>query len=229
MSLRVLARASAPDAPEGRARSGPTRAAGLLLALGVLVLAALASIAIGSRDIPLGAVVDALAGRPRDPAELVVILDLRVPRTLVGLAAGLALGVAGALIQAVTRNPLADPGILGVTAGSAFAVAIATGVLGVTAVSGYLWFAFGGALVAAVVVYVVGSAGRGGGDPVRLTLAGVALGAVLAGITSGMLLADPQGFSAMRAWESGSLQGRGWDALLPVAPFLAAGVLLAAR
>ncbi|RII96236.1 Fe(3+)-siderophore ABC transporter permease, partial [Clavibacter michiganensis subsp. insidiosus] len=100
---------------------------------------------------------------------------LRVPRTLVGLAAGLALGVAGALIQAVTRNPLADPGILGVTAGSAFAVAVATGVLGVTAVSGYLWFAFAGALAAAVVVYVVGSAGRGGGDPVRLTLAGVAL------------------------------------------------------
>jgi iron complex transport system permease protein len=228
MSLRVLARASATDAPAGRARSGLSRSAGLLLALGVLVLACLASIAIGSRDIPLGAVVDALAGRPRDPAELVVILDLRIPRTLVGLAAGLALGVAGALIQAVTRNPLADPGILGVTAGSAFAVAIATGVLGVTAVSGYLWFAFAGALVAAVVVYVVGSAGRGGGDPVRLTLAGVALGAVLAGITSGLLLADPQGFSAMRAWESGSLQDRGWDALGPVAPFLAAGVLLAA-
>ncbi|WP_316315016.1 iron chelate uptake ABC transporter family permease subunit, partial [Clavibacter michiganensis] len=107
---------------------------------------------LGSRDIPLRPVADALDVRPHDQAELVVIIDLRVPRTLVGLAAGLALGVAGALIQAVTRNPLADPGILGVTAGSPFAVAIATGVLGRPAVTGSLVVGFGGAPVVAGVV-----------------------------------------------------------------------------
>jgi len=202
------------------------RLIGFVVAAALLVVAIVASMIIGSRDIPLASVLQALQGGPGSTPDAVVIFELRIPRTIIGVAAGLALGLSGALIQAVTRNPLADPGILGVTSGASFAVAIAVGVLGLTSASGYLWFAFGGALVATVVVYLIGSAGRGGGSPVRLTLTGVALGAVLSGISSAILLADPEGFTAMRAWESGSLQDRGWDAIPAVLPFLVIGTVI---
>ena len=215
---------SAPAAsPRGR---GGIRLLGFVAALALLVIAVVASIIIGSRDIPLATVLDTLRLGPGSSPDAVVIFDLRIPRTIIGIAAGLALGLSGALIQAVTRNPLADPGILGVTSGSAFAVAIAVGVLGLTTVQGYLWFAFGGALVATVVVYLIGSAGRGGGSPVRLTLTGVALGAVLSGITSAIVLSDPEGFQAMRIWESGSLQDRGWEGIPAVLPFLLVGAII---
>jgi iron complex transport system permease protein len=204
------------------------RLIGWIAAVIALAAAIAISLAVGSRDIPLDRVWAILVGNRDVAADVAAVIDLRIPRTVLALLAGLALGVSGAVIQAVTRNPLADPGILGVTAGSSFAVAMAVGVLGITAVTGYIWFAFGGALVAATVVYIVGSAGRGGGSPVRLTLTGVALGAVLAGITSAMVLVDPRAFQSMRSWESGSLQDRGWDVILPVLPFLVAGVILAA-
>ncbi|WP_307852515.1 iron chelate uptake ABC transporter family permease subunit [Glaciihabitans sp. dw_435] len=209
------------------AQKRTTRTLGWVLALGLLGLSVIASLAIGSRTIDPSVVLGALLGTSTHSTDAIVVIDSRLPRTIVGLAAGLSLGLAGGLIQAVTRNPLADPGILGVTSGAAFAVAIAVGVLGITSAQNYVWFAFGGALVATVFVYIVGSAGRSGGSPVRLTLTGVALGAVLAGITSGMLLADPRGFAAMQAWQSGSLQDRGWESLAPVAPFLVVGVVLA--
>jgi iron complex transport system permease protein len=210
-----------------RVRTVPTRAVGLAVAVALLALAIVASVTVGSREIPLEVIARAVFGGERGSNDAIVLLDSRLPRTLIAIVAGLALGVAGALTQAVTRNPLADPGILGVTSGSAFAVAIAVGVLGITTVQGYLWFAFGGALLATVVVYVIGSIGREGASPVRLTLTGVALGAVLSGIVSAMLLADPEGFAAMQAWESGSLEGRGWDGFVPVLPFVAVGCVLA--
>jgi len=223
-----------PADERARPRAASTRLLGLIASVVLLMLAIVASIAIGSRDIPIDVVWGTLLapGGPFGAAagastDAIVILDSRLPRTAIAIAAGLALGVSGALIQAVTRNPLADPGILGVTSGSAFAVAIAVGVLGITSVQGYLWFAFCGALLATVVVYLIGSVGREGSSPVRLTLTGVALGAVLSGIVSAMLLANPEGFQAMRAWESGSLEGRGWDGVVPVLPFIAAGCVIA--
>src|SRR5690606_13598175 len=133
---------------------------------------------------------------------------LRVPRTLVGLLVGTALGVAGALIQAMTRNPLADPGILGVNAGAAFAVVLAVALLGLTDVGSFVWFAFLGAVLATVAVYAIGSQGRGGATPVRLTLAGVALGAVLTGLSQGVTLLDPAAFDRLRFWTAGSLADR---------------------
>ena len=186
----------------------------------------LLSVAVGSKNIPLPVVIDALADNTGQ-GDAFVVWDLRIPRTAVGLAVGLALGVSGALIQALTRNPLADPGILGVSAGAAFFVALGVAVFGVTSVSGYVWWAFAGALVVTVAVYVIGSAGRGGADPVRLTLAGVALSAVLYGIVTAMLLTNPRAFDQMRNWNAGSIVGRGWDVLLPVLPFLLLGVLFA--
>ena len=199
---------------------------GLLVVLALLAIVTVLSVMVGSRDLPLSTVWDALTGADtgRD-AQVVTIL--RIPRTVMGLLVGAALGVAGALIQAVTRNPLADPGILGVNAGSAFAVAMGVGLLGVTAPSGYVWFAFGGALVTTVVVYLVGSIGRGSVSPAQLTLAGIALGAVLSGITSALLLADQETFSVIRAWEAGSFADRGGEVISATAPFLVVGLVIA--
>lgn len=192
--------------------------------LGFLLLL---SVALGSKNIPLNAVLEALVNNTGQ-GDAYVIWDLRIPRTVVALCAGAALGVAGALIQALTRNPLADPGILGVNAGAAFFVAIGIAVFGVTSITGYVWFAFVGALVVTVAVYLIGSAGRGGADPVQLVLAGVALGAVLGGLVTTMVLLDPVAFDRMRNWNAGSVAGRSWDVLLPVLPFLIIGLLLAA-
>lgn len=202
------------------------RTLGLLLAAVGLAVVIFLSLAVGARNVSLATVIEALAGRASGP-DADAVTSLRVPRTVLGLLVGAALGVAGALIQAVTRNPLADPGILGVNAGSAFAVAIAVGALGITAPIGYVWFAFLGALATTVMVYLIGSAGRGQVSPARITLAGVALGAVLSGITSALVLADPKGFDAMRAWEAGNLADRGWDTLQVISPFILVGLVLA--
>lgn len=192
----------------------------------MLLIVLLVSVAIGSKNIPLGTVVDAVINNT-GLGDAYVIWDMRIPRTAVGFCVGLALGVSGALIQALTRNPLADPGILGVSAGAEFFVALGIAVFGVTSIGGYVWFALVGALVVTIAVYLIGSAGRGGADPVQLTLAGVALSAVLSGIVSGMVLNDPKSFDQMRGWYAGSIVDRGWDILLPVLPFLAVGVLFA--
>lgn len=217
------------DDPETIAAVAPRRTSrrvvGFSIALVCLAVVIVLSLMVGAREVPPATVWKALTGAGGDDAE--VVLSLRLPRTVLGLLAGIGLGVAGALIQAVTRNPLADPGILGVNYGAAFVVALGVGVLGVTAPIGYVWFAFGGALVATVAVFFIGSIGRGPVSPVRLTLAGVAIGAVLSGITSALVLADPQAFALMRAWEAGSFADRGWDPVLVAAPFIAAGTLLA--
>ncbi|WP_223691947.1 iron chelate uptake ABC transporter family permease subunit [Leifsonia poae] len=193
-----------------------------LLLLAVIV----ASIGIGSKDIAPGAVIDALL-RPSTTDEVLVIRDLRVPRTVLGIVAGLALGVAGALIQALTRNPLADPGILGVNAGASLFVVIAVAFFGLTSINQYLWFAFGGAIIVSVAVYFVGSGGRSGGTPIRLTLAGVGIGAVLSGIASGITLLNPKAFDSMRGWNAGSISGRPLDVSATIAPFVIVGLVLA--
>lgn len=202
------------------------RIAGLVLACAVLFAVVLLSIAVGSKAIPLSTVIDTLLHNT-GKGDAYVVWDMRIPRTAVGFSVGLALGVSGSLIQALTRNPLADPGILGVSAGTEFFVALGIALFGVTSIGGYVWFAFAGALAVTVLVYLIGSAGRGGADPVQLTLAGVALSAVLSGIVSGMVLADPQTFDQMRGWYAGSIVNRGWNILLPVLPFFGLGVLLA--
>jgi iron complex transport system permease protein len=230
MTASDLSDAAAPaDPAAGQPRPAwrRRRPLGILLAAAALLVLILLSVAVGSKDIPLPTVLDALA-RNTGTGDAYVVWELRIPRTAVGIAVGLALAVAGALIQALTRNPLADPGILGVSAGAELFVALAIALLGVTSIGGYVWFAFAGALVVTVVVYVIGSAGRGGADPIRLTLAGVAIGAVLSGIVTAMVLSDPATFDNMRGWSAGSIVGRGWDILLPVVPFLALGVVLAA-
>ncbi|MEQ8447417.1 MAG: iron chelate uptake ABC transporter family permease subunit [Pelagibacterium sp.] len=211
----------------GVAASNARRLTGLLICLAVLLLAVLASIAVGSRDIPLPTVIDALFAYD-DSNDHAIVQSLRLPRTLLGLLIGAALGISGALIQALTRNPLADPGILGVNAGASFFVLIAVGYLGMTSLQSYIWFAFLGAIVTTVMVYAVGSSGRNGATPVTLTLAGVAIGAILGGVSTALTLLNPTAFDRMRYWAAGALSGGSYEAVTTVAPFIAIGLLLAA-
>ncbi|HEY9315118.1 FecCD family ABC transporter permease [Williamsia sp.] len=199
---------------------------GFLVGLAVLALACLLSIAIGAKDIPLGTVWDALWTYDNSN-DHIIIRDLRIPRTVLGLIVGMALGIGGAVIQAMTRNPLADPGILGINQGAAFAVALAVGILGVGGIWAYIWFAFAGTVVAMIVVYALGSVGRGGATPIRLTLSGVAVGAFLTGITTGLILVDPRAFDQMRNWYAGTIAGRGLEVSGAIAPFVVVGLVLA--
>ncbi len=210
----------------------PTKAVGIAAAAGALTFAALLSLAVGARSIPLGDVVDALRGGGGSTQDTAIVLDLRVPRTLLGIAAGASLGLAGALMQSLTRNPLADPGLLGINAGAAAAVVIAIGLLGLSGTTAYVWFAFLGAGVAAVAVYLVGAAGRGGATPVRLALAGTAVSAALTAVIYGIVLTDPLLLQKYNLWSVGGLGGRGRTDLSGVIPFMvlgAAGALLLAR
>lgn len=216
---------SATGAPPRTGRTG-LRVVLLILALAVLAVVVFLSLSIGSRALPLGVVLEALSAPDGSPEHLVVT-ELRLPRTLLGLAVGAALGVAGALIQALTRNPLADPGILGVNAGAGFAVVLGVAVFGVTRIEQYLPFAFAGAVFATVLVYGIAARGGGGATPLRLTLVGIALAAVLGGLSSTMALLDPDTFDRMRYWGAGSIADRPEGTVLAVAPFIALGLVLA--
>ncbi|MGX1776693.1 FecCD family ABC transporter permease [Nocardia brasiliensis] len=204
----------------------PLRWSGWLLAAAVLAAACLLSLIVGTKAIPLGEVWAALWGGDGSPDHLIVT-EYRLPRTLLGLLAGLALGVAGCLMQGLTRNPLADPGLLGINAGAAFAITLAVAFLGVTQITAYVWFGFAGAALVSLVVYRLGTAGRQGSDPIRLTLAGVAVTAVLSGLTKGLILLNPKAFEEWRQWDSGSLTGRGYDVIAGAAPFIVVGLLAA--
>jgi iron complex transport system permease protein len=222
--------APAGTVPAGAARPGRRRArltVGLLVLLVLLGGLAVLSIAVGARSIAPGDVWSALVS-PTGSDDDVVVRALRLPRTLLGIVVGLALGVAGGLIQGHTRNPLADPGLLGVSAGAAFAVCLAVYAFGVTSVTGSVWFALAGALVASVVVFVIGTMGDGGGSPVTLALAGAAVTALLTALTSALVLMDSTTLDTYRFWVVGSLVGRGDGVLLQVLPFVGAGLLLAA-
>nr|WP_202499495.1 iron chelate uptake ABC transporter family permease subunit [Streptomyces sp. SID5476] len=197
-----------------------------LSALALLTLCAL-SMAFGALGVPLDQVWHTLLGDAPDSRVDSVIWSVRLPRTVLGLATGAALGLSGALMQALTRNPLADPGILGVSAGAAFAVVLSVGVLGISSVYGYIWFAFGGAFAASVLVYLLGGLGRSGSTPVKLALAGVAVTSLLFSLTSAIALTDPDALNRYRFWSAGSLADQDEGVLLRVLPFLAVGALLA--
>lgn len=222
---------AAPHADSAAVGSGVVNRSGwrvlfLVLAAAVLLGAVVLSLGVGAKFIPASTVLEAFT-HPQDTADHAIILESRLPRTLMGIAVGIALGVAGALIQAITRNPLADPGILGVNAGSSFAIVLAIGVFGVGSLSGYIWFAFAGAILTTAAVYLIGTSGRNVVNPIRLTLAGVALGAVLTGIGSGLTLLNPKAFDHLRSWSIGSLDTRSIESVATVAPFMGVGLLVA--
>ena len=217
--------------PEARTQDGPVRRSGsrwlAVCCLGLLLCAVVVlSIAVGARFIAPDTVWQ-LLWTPDGSQESRVIHDLRVPRTILGVLAGAALGVSGALIMALTRNPLADPGLLGVNAGAHLAVALSVAGLGMTSFTQYVWFAFAGAVIAATVVFRSGSLGPTGPSPVRLTLAGVALGAVLSGVATAVTLVDQRTFDVLREWNAGSIVNRGTSLTLQLLPFILVGLGIA--
>ncbi|MBT2389514.1 iron chelate uptake ABC transporter family permease subunit [Streptomyces sp. ISL-1] len=205
-------------------RRHAVRATGLLVSVGLLLLVCVASIAVGAKSIPLSDVWHGMfhnAGAGND----VIVHDVRVPRTLLGLIVGAALGLAGAVMQALTRNPLAEPGLLGVNAGASAAVVSAISFLGVTSLTGYVWFAFLGAAVVSVLVYILG--GSRGATPVRLALAGTAATAALYGYINAVQLLDAAALERLRFWTVGSLASADMATIGKVAPFIGVGVVLA--
>lgn len=190
----------------------------------LLLLAVTLSLLIGAKALPVSVVVDAFSGTCQS-ADCTIVLDARLPRTLAGLLVGGALGLAGALMQTLTRNPLADPGLLGVNAGASFAIVLGAALLGIASPEQQLVMAFCGAFMASLIVAFTGSQGGGQLSPVRLTLAGVALAAVLEGLTSGIALLNPDVYDQLRFWQAGSLDIRTFTTLKVVlAPVLIAGI-----
>ncbi|KNB50753.1 FecCD family ABC transporter permease [Streptomyces caatingaensis] len=218
--------APAPARPAGRAPHA-RRAAGLLALLALVAVLAVLGIGIGAKTIAPGDVVHALLHREPGNDDWIVVRTSRLPRSLLGITVGAALGLSGALMQALTRNPLADPGLLGVNAGAAAAVAGATSLLDLSGFTGYVWAALLGAAVASAAVYLLGTRGRQKATPVRLALAGTAVTAVLTAVVNGLILLDPLTLNKFRFWQIGTLAGVDASLLGQVMPFLGAGLVLA--
>lgn len=201
------------------------RRRGLLVALAALVVLLLLSLAFGSKPLPLDVVLGALTGDGGEAHAIVV--EQRIPRTVIAVLVGAALAVAGALMQGLTRNPLADPGLLGVSSGAALGVVTAVLVLPAAGQLTQVSAAFVGAVITTVVVYGIGVATGRGSSPVTLILAGVALGAVMQGISQSFVLLNADVFVTMRSWQAGSVADLGWDPVKVLAPMLAVGLALA--
>ncbi|MFJ8795185.1 FecCD family ABC transporter permease [Streptomyces sp. NPDC102462] len=211
----------------GPRHRGSALTAGLCLLAVLLLVATALSLAVGSGDVSLHDVVHGVLDPDRSVRGQLVVQEVRIPRTLAGLLAGAALGLAGTVMQGVTRNPLADPGLLGINAGAAVAVVFAMSVLSLTEPAQYIWFGFLGACLAAGLVYGVAGLGREGATPVKLALAGAAATALLVSATDTMLLSDSQTYDQYRFWQVGALDGRDLDVLVQAVPFVAVGGVLA--
>ncbi|WP_407703422.1 FecCD family ABC transporter permease, partial [Streptomyces triticirhizae] len=221
---------AAPRRRPARARSARARLLWLLAVVLVLAATMLASVAFGSRTVAWSDVVAGLGGA-EDTLEQAAVAK-RVPRTVLAVLVGAALGLAGGVMQGVTRNPLADPGILGVNMGASLAVVTAVAYFGLASPVGYVWVAMAGAAVSAGFVYVVGSLGRGGATPLKLALAGAATSAAFASLVSAVLLPRNDIAGGFRLWQIGGVGGASFERIGQVWPFLAVGFaicLLSAR
>ncbi|EHK82751.1 iron-siderophore ABC transporter permease protein [Rhodococcus pyridinivorans AK37] len=220
---------SMPSAPE-KGRSVIGNSVWLLVLLGVLVLLVIASITIGSRNVDWADIVAALGGATDNIGQGAIAK--RIPRTVLALLVGAALGLAGAVMQGVTRNPLADPGILGVNMGASLAVVIGMAWFGLWTQTSMIWIAIIGAAAAAVFVYTIGSLGRGGATPLKLALAGAATSAALASFVTAVILPRGDIAGSVRSWQIGGVGGANFDAISQALPFFVVGFaicLLSAR
>ncbi|WP_327734263.1 iron ABC transporter permease [Streptomyces nojiriensis] len=207
------------------------RVAGSVALVLVLLAAVVVSLAVGARALTPAEVWRGLSAAPDPDQRLteirLIVRTVRVPRTVLAVVAGLALGVGGALIQGYTRNPIADTGLLGVNSGASFAVVLAIALFGFASPFQYVWFAFLGAAVAGVVVFGLASIGRGAGNPLTLALAGQGVTVFLAAMTTAVALSDKASLNALRFWNAGSVAGVGFDVIWPVIAFIAVGLVLA--
>lgn len=197
-----------------------------VLAVAVLGVAIAASLFFGSNNISPGQVWASLSNNG-DTATDTLVLQQRLPRTIVVVLVGAALGVAGALMQALTRNPLADPGILGINAGASIAVVAGVAFVGVQGINNYIFLAIVGALLASIMVYLLGGAGSSVPSPARLTLAGVAISMAISSLVQAIILSNANAFNEFRYWAAGSVEGRGWPVLEHIWVFIALGLVFA--
>ena len=200
--------------------------AGLLLECFVLWLSFIASITWGAADIAFNDIYQAFTAFDGSTNHL-IIRTVRLPRSLIAMLVGASLAVAGAIMQGLTRNPLASPDILGVNAGAALAVVAGTFILGSSSLTIYVWYAFAGTAISIIAVYSLSSLGRGGITPFNLTIAGAALDAFLSSITSGILILSQRTLEEIRFWLAGSVAGRDLNLLLQVFPYICVGLVLA--
>jgi len=195
-----------------------------VVGLAVLALLFVLSVAFGTRSVSVSEVWSALGGDTGGIAEAAVIK--RVPRTVLALLVGAALALSGTTMQAVTRNPLADPGILGVSSGAALAVVVGIAFFGMSDPYSYIWVAIGGAALAAAFVYTVGSLGRDGATPLKLALAGAAISATFSSLVSAVLLPRVDALTTFRFWQIGGVGGGSWEKIGLLAPFLVVGAAI---
>lgn len=217
---RAPADVAARRPPVGAGR----RLAWLLTAVVVLILACLASIALGNRVVDWHEVVSALTTDAEGVSEAAI--RSRVPRTVLALLVGAGLGLSGLMLQGVTRNPLADPGILGISPGAALCVVAGIAFFGLSSPVSYLWVAIGGAAAAAVLVYAIAALGRGGPTPLKLALAGAVSSAAFGSLISAILLPRIEVMTVFRFWQIGGVGGADGGRIVLMLPFLAAGALI---
>lgn len=210
--------------PPASARSNQVRSLWLLGLSAALACLCAFSVTVGTRDVDWADIFAALAGHVNNIGQAAV--TVRVPRTLLAVVAGAALGLAGAIIQAVTRNPLADPGILGVNMGASLAVVVAVAWFDISSNEAYIWTAILGAGCSALFVYTIGSLGRGGATPLKLALAGAATSVAFAAMVIAVLLPRNDIAGGIRSWQIGGVGGATFERILPVLPFLAIGFLI---
>jgi iron complex transport system permease protein len=199
---------------------------GLLLGILIMLICLVYSVTLGAAEIPLNTILQSFITFDGSYEHL-VIQTVRLPRSLVALLVGSSLAVAGALMQGLTRNPLADPGILGIESGAALAVVTTTFVFGSSSLTVLTMVAFLGAGVTAILVYLLGSLGKGGATPLNLTVAGAALTALISSLTTAILIISQRTLEEIRFWLAGSLAGRDFDILLSALPFVVIGLLVA--
>ncbi|RKS68169.1 iron complex transport system permease protein [Actinomadura pelletieri DSM 43383] len=226
-----LASGPASGVASGSAATRRRRVTGLGVLVALLAVSVAASLAIGARSLSPGEVWHGLFAAPDPDQRLteirLIVRTVRVPRTVLAVVAGIALGVGGALIQGCTRNPIADTGLLGVNAGASFGVVSVIALFGFTSPFQYVWFAFMGAAASGVVVFGLASIGRGAGNPLTLVLAGQGVAVFLAAMTTAIALSDRQSLNALRFWNAGTVAGVGFRVIWPVTAFVVVGLVLA--
>lgn len=198
------------------------RSAGLFIAILFILFLICASIVYGYTETSWGTAIKAFTNY-NGSNEHIIIQSVRLPRALIAAAVGASLAIAGVLMQTLTKNPLASPGIFGVNAGAGFAVVVAVTIFSVGSLQAFAWISFLGAAVAAVSVYVIGSAGREGLTPMKLTLAGAAMTAMFSSFTQGLLVLNEAALDQVLYWLAGSVQGRKLETLSGVMPYLGIG------
>ncbi len=199
---------------------------GLLICALVLAAAVICSISFGVTDIPFSTVWESFV-HPNGSNEHLLVQTARVPRAFIAAAVGACLAVAGALMQVITRNPIASPSTLGVNSGAAFFIILASGWLGLSGIQALTWVALIGAALSGAVVFLLGSLGRDGMTPIKITLAGASMAAFFYSLTQGLMLSDGKMFDQVLVWLVGSVTGRGTEQLLYVLPYMGIGMVLA--